>query len=86
MATRDLMKNNLTFLEFDSYLSEKEPFKSYSMDHTDLKRLQDGHVGGQVREGEQMQRHIICLMMARITAKVVSSLCSTKSDNQLLIT
>ena len=50
MATRDLMKNNLTFLEFDSYLSEKEPFKSYSMDHTDLKRLQDGHVGGQVRE------------------------------------
>ena len=50
MAMRDLMKNNLTFLEFDSYLSEKEPFKSYSMDHTDLKRLQDGHVGGQVRE------------------------------------
>lgn len=58
MATRDLMKNNLTFLEFDSYLSEKEPFKSYSMDHTDLKRLQDGHVGGQVRERESRCRDI----------------------------
>ena len=48
MATRDLFKNNLTGLKFDSYLSEKPPFKGNSMDHTDLKRLKDGHVGGQV--------------------------------------
>lgn len=47
MAVRDLFKNNLTFLDFDSYLSESEPFQSYSMDHTDLKRLKAGHVGGQ---------------------------------------
>jgi hypothetical protein len=49
MATRGLLKNNLTTLEFDSYLSEKEPFKGYPLDHTDLKRLKAGHVGGQVR-------------------------------------
>jgi len=30
-------------------LSDSEPFKSYKLDHTDLKRLRDGHVGGQVR-------------------------------------
>ena len=49
MAVRELFKNNLTGLDFDSYLSDKPPFQGYSMDHTDLKRLKDGHVGGQVR-------------------------------------
>ena len=48
MAVRELFKNNLTGLDFDSYLSDKPPFQGYSMDHTDLKRLKDGHVGGQV--------------------------------------
>ena len=50
MAARDLFQNDLTNLNFDSYLSETEPFKSYDMDHTDLRRLKDGHVGGQVRQ------------------------------------
>ena len=57
MAARDLFQNDLTNLNFDSYLSETEPFKSYDMDHTDLRRLKDGHVGGQVR-----QAAFVCLL------------------------
>jgi hypothetical protein len=49
MALRDLFQNNLTNFNFDTYLSDTEPFKSYPMDHTDLKRLKTGYVGGQVR-------------------------------------
>lgn len=48
MALRELLQNDLSTLEFNSYLSDTEPFKSYKLDHTDLKRLRDGHVGGQV--------------------------------------
>ncbi len=58
MAVRDLFKNNLTFLDFDSYLSESEPFQSYSMDHTDLKRLKAGHVGGQVSGGYDIKNDV----------------------------
>ena len=58
MATRDLLKNNLTGFEFNSYLSEKPPFQGYSMDHTDLKRLKAGHVGGQVRQLEAFNQFL----------------------------
>ena len=45
---RLLLQNDLTGFNFDMNLSSIEPWASYSRDHTDLPRLRDGRVGGQV--------------------------------------
>ena len=45
---RQLMQNNITALDFNSNLSASEPWASYPHDHTDLPRLREGRVGGQV--------------------------------------
>ena len=42
------MQNDLTGFNFDMNLSSIEPWASYSRDHTDLPRLREGRVGGQV--------------------------------------
>jgi hypothetical protein len=49
MAVRELLFNDISGLNFNSNLSESEPWASYDLDHTDLPRLRAGKVGGQVR-------------------------------------
>lgn len=44
---RTLLKNNLNGFNFNTNLSESEPWTSYFADHTDLVRMRAGHVGGQ---------------------------------------
>lgn len=48
-STRNLLQNDLTGLNFNMNLSTIEPWASYSLDHTDLPRLKEGRVGGQVQ-------------------------------------
>ena len=43
-----MLQNNITALDFNSNLSAVEPWASYPHDHTDLPRLREGRVGGQV--------------------------------------
>ena len=45
-----MLQNNITALDFNSNLSAAEPWASYPHDHTDLPRLREGRVGGQVME------------------------------------
>ena len=47
---RQLLQNNITALDFNSNLSAAEPWASYPHDHTDLPRLREGRVGGQVNK------------------------------------
>jgi hypothetical protein len=48
MGLRGELKNDLTGLNFNMNLSEIEPWASYYADHTDLPRMREGRVGGQV--------------------------------------
>ena len=48
-STRNLLQNDLSGLNFNMNLSTIEPWASYSLDHTDLPRLREGRVGGQVK-------------------------------------
>ena len=49
MAIRELFDNSLDGWDFDSDLTQHPAFKDYVYKHTDLPKLRDGHVGGQVR-------------------------------------
>ena len=44
-----LLKNNLTNFDFNTNLTEVEPWASYFANHVDLPRMRAGRHGGQVR-------------------------------------
>ena len=49
MAIRELFDNSFNGWDFDSDLTQHPAFKNYSYKATDLPKLREGQVGGQVR-------------------------------------
>jgi len=47
MALRQLLRNDVSLLDFDSDLTQVEPWSSYWANHIDLPRMRKGQMGGQ---------------------------------------
>ncbi|XP_059082896.1 dipeptidase 1-like [Tigriopus californicus] len=47
MGTRSLIQNDFTNFDFNSDLTQVEPWASYVYNHVDLPRIRDGRLGGQ---------------------------------------
>ena len=48
MGLRDLLQNDLRNFDFNSDLTQQEPWASYVYNHVDLPRMREGGMGGQV--------------------------------------
>ena len=48
MGVKDLFNNDLRKVDFNSNLTEVEPWASYDYNHIDLPRMRAGGMGGQV--------------------------------------
>lgn len=88
LTIRELFKNDLTDLEFDSDLSATQRFAGYASDHTDLPRLRKGHVGGQFWSAymgcSTQNKDATQLFMEQID--VIKRLVSKYSDEMSLVT
>ena len=47
MGLRQLLRNDVSLLDFDSDLTQVEPWASYWANHIDLPRMRRGQMGGQ---------------------------------------
>lgn len=47
MGTRSLIQNDFTNFDFNSDLTQVEPWASYVYNHVDLPRIREGRLGGQ---------------------------------------
>lgn len=54
MGLRDYFENDLTNFDFNTNLSAIEPWASHYADDTDIPRMKEGRVGGQVRIPDQL--------------------------------
>ena len=48
MGLRELLGNDISGLDFNSDLTQVEPWASYIYNHVDLPRMRQGGMGGQV--------------------------------------